>query len=288
MLGSVCTSIGSLLNRSAGRARPNSSSQHSPGQCRSPSRGQGAVSPNRGRRSSNWNKNAQKSLDFERALGPAELFPKLANETTPGKTRVTPRSPSKVSTETSGADSSCSEAGQEVASFLTSFPGTLPPKSHLAAIFPAKEQEEEYEVQVLTEEPDSDLEEEEEDEEEVEIAEERGEKEKEVQEEWLRLQLEELERVQRVAKEKDKTGRKGDFMSKLLLILFSAIIFYVSDVMIPFAEDRLINLDPQVRALKNLFKKQKQLKKEAKRKQSSEGSEGPSKKFRLDELLQDT
>ena len=118
----------------------------------------------RGRRSSNWNKNVQKSLDFDHKQMPA--VERLAAETTPGKSSrssLAARSPAR--SQESGGDTSSSETGQEVASFLSTFPGPLP-NPHLTAIFPGvgeKVEEEEGEVHVLTEDPDSDDEEEEED-----------------------------------------------------------------------------------------------------------------------------
>ena len=106
----------------------------------------------------------QKSLDFDHKQMPA--VERLAAETTPGKlsrSSLAARSPAR--SQESGGDTSSSETGQEVASFLSTFPGPLP-NPHLTAIFPGvgeKVEEEEGEVHVLTEDPDSDEEEEEED-----------------------------------------------------------------------------------------------------------------------------
>ena len=106
----------------------------------------------------------QKSLDFDHKQMPA--VERLAAETTPGKSSrssLAARSPAR--SQESGGDTSSSETGQEVASFLSTFPGPLP-NPHLTAIFPGvgeKVEEEEGEVHVLTEDPDSDDEEEEED-----------------------------------------------------------------------------------------------------------------------------
>ena len=114
----------------------------------------------------------------------------------------------------SGGDTSASEAGREVASFLTTFP---------AINAEDKEEEEDFEVHVLTEEPDSeDLEEVEEVEmegveEEVEVAAETvhrrssrvmglGEQEKD----FRRLQEEERRSTLERAREKDPGGTKGE------------------------------------------------------------------------------
>ena len=50
-------------------------------------------------------------------------FSQIANEKTPGKTKI--RTPGCPTTNSDSGDTSASEAGQEVASFLTNFPGHL-------------------------------------------------------------------------------------------------------------------------------------------------------------------
>ena len=186
--------------------------------------------PGRGRRSSNWNKNVQKSLDFEHKQLPA--VERLAGETTPGKSArgsLAARSP--VRSQESGGDTSSSETGQEVASFLSTFPGPLP-NPHLKAIFPGVGEKvvEEGEVHVLTEDPDSDAEEEEEEEDDCDEGGE-GEAEPAAGEAPRRLPrggggggkdflgLQEEERQARLARwrEKDPMGVKGRQLSSALV-----------------------------------------------------------------------
>merc|ERR1712181_107842 len=87
-----------------------------------------------------------KHLDFDRApQAPVDHFSQIANEKTPGKTKIlTPGCP--TTTNSDSGDTSASEAGQEVASFLTKFPGDLQPSKD--------EEDTSFSVHVLTEEPD--------------------------------------------------------------------------------------------------------------------------------------
>jgi len=286
LLGGLATVV-TLLARSAGRCRPNSSlaggGRASPGQASpargapSPSRPSTSSSIGRGRRSSTWSRQVQRSLELEpRSLDfdlpsppTAEPF-HLANQTTPTRKGREGREGAVLGTD-SGGDTSASEAGREVASFLTTFP---------AINAEDKEEEEDFEVHVLTEEPDSeDLEEVEEVEmegveEEVEVAAETvhrrssrvmglGEQEKD----FRRLQEEERRSTLERAREKDPGGTK-------------VAVFYIGDEIIKFAEDRLVKVVeecPRVTALRNLYMKQQQ-----KRKRGQEGPDQTAKRARLE------
>merc|ERR1719319_642703 len=290
LLGGLATVV-TLMVRSAGRCRPNSTlagggrpSTASPGQA---SPGRGAPSPSRpstsssigrGRRSSNWSKHVQKSLeleprslDFDLPSPPTSETFHLANQTTPKRKGREGREGAAPGTD-SGADTSASEAGREVASFLTTFP-TINAED--------KEEEEDFEVHVLTEEPDSeDLEEEVEEaemedvEEEAEAAAETvhrrssrvvglGEQEKD----FGRLQEEERRSTLEKAREKDPGGIR-------------VAVIYIGDELIQFAEDRLVTVVeecPRVTALRNLYMKQ-----QLKRKGGREGSGQAAKRARLE------
>ena len=142
-------------------------------------------------------------------------FSQIANEKTPGKTKI--RTPGCPTTNSDSGDTSASEAGQEVASFLTNFPG------HLEPLTKGEEEDTPFSVHVLTEEPDDDqnleAEEEEEeqeeavDEEEVEIAEGQRRSSRVASgselKDFFRLQTEEFERTVLKAREKDPTGDRG-------------------------------------------------------------------------------
>ena len=155
-------------------------------------------------------------------------FSQIANEKTPGKTKI--RTPGCPISNSDSGDTSASEAGQEVASFLTNFPGHLEPLS--------KEEEEgaSFSVHVLTEEPDDDQNSEAEEEEEETIGGTANEEEVEVAEgqrrssrvasgsevkNFLRLQTEEFERTVLKAREKDTSGERGNIglQSTLSLII---------------------------------------------------------------------
>ena len=154
-------------------------------------------------------------------------FSQIANEKTPGKPKI--RTPGCPATNSDSGDTSASEAGQEVASFLTNFPGNLEP--------PSKEEEEDtsFSIHVLTEEPDNDqhseteLEEEEvkdgaTNDEELEIAEGQRRSSRvasgtEVKD-FVRLQTEEFERTVLKAREKDPSGGRGIFLVLQLKLLF--------------------------------------------------------------------
>jgi len=293
------TASPSRIVRSAGRARLNSNLSGCPSPshgrsptCGSPSRLSRGRSPTcgspsrlqpaspsrptsasnsigRGRRSSNWNKNIQKHLDFDRPQAPMDHFSQIANERTPGKAKI--RTPGCPTTNSDSGDTSASEAGQEVASFLTNFPGNLEP--------PSKEEEDtSFSIHVLTEEPDDDqnseaeLEEEEvidgaTNDEELEIADGQRRSSRvasgtEVKD-FLRLQREEFERTVLKAREKDTSGEKVP-------------VFFVDDAIIEEVGDNLIVVKPKderLTALKNIY-----MKVQEKRKASPNQGSGPLSK----------
>ena len=159
-------------------------------------------------------------------------FSQIANEETPRKPKI--RTLGCPTTNSDSGDTSASEAGQEVASFLTNFPGHLEP--------PFKEEEDSaFSVHVLTEEPDDDQnseEEEEDDDEEETIGGAPNEEEVEVAEgqrrssrvgsgseikDFLRLQTEEFERTVLKAREKDPAGERGNYLqpfSFMMIFIF--------------------------------------------------------------------
>merc|ERR1719319_825876 len=172
----------------------------------------------------------------------------------------------------SGADTSASEAGREVASFLTTFP-TINAED--------KEEEEDFEVHVLTEEPDSEELEEEVEEAEMEDVEEEAEAAAETvhrrssrvvglgeqEKDFGRLQEEERRSTLEKAREKDPGGIR-------------VAVIYIGDELIQFAEDRLVTVVeecPRVTALRNLYMKQ-----QLKRKGGREGSGQAAKRARLE------
>jgi hypothetical protein len=164
-------------------------------------------------------------LDFEHKLGPAELFPQLATETTPGKgsrSRAVARSPARNTATDSGGDTSCSEGGQEVASFLNSLSDGIP-NTIVSKIAKDKVQNPPVIVHVLTEEPESDVEDEDEltnaevpkeDEEEIEIVDNNRKTTRATtaaEKDYFKLQREEYDRIRTVAKKKVDAS-KGEYI----------------------------------------------------------------------------
>merc|ERR1719481_1076043 len=274
--------------RCSGRGRPNSSLSSPPSVCRSPAR-PGAASPSRptsigrGRRSSNWSKNAQKSLDFDVSKhNPVEVL-QATNESTPGKPRPRPgpsheaRSHWSNSAGEESGDTEASEGGQEVASFLTSLEGVIrtePDSTEArepgAAGPQADKAEQEYIVHVLTEEPDTDqegeeeaMEDEQEETEEVEVAEgaKKHTKKEAAVKDFIKLQAEEYERIKELAKDKKVDSNR-------------VLVLSISDSMVEHIQDRLAKQSTKLQALKNLYKKTKK----QKRKKSIQLSEVPYKK----------
>merc|ERR1719222_1130160 len=216
--------------------------------------------------------NIQKHLDFDRPQAPMDHFSQIANEKTPRKPKI--RTPGCPTTNSDSGDTSASEAGQEVASFLTNFPGQLEP--------PSKEEEDTFfSVHVLTEEPDDDQNSEAEaveeatdgaaNEEEVEVAEGQRRSSRvasgsEVKN-FLRLQKEEFERTVLKAREKDPFGEKVP-------------VFYVDDAIIEEVGDNLIVVKPKderLAALKNVYMKVQEKRKAA----PTQGSGPLAKRARL-------
>lgn len=157
-------------------------------------------------------------------------FSQIANEKTPGKAKIW--TPGRPATNSDSGDTSASEAGQEVASFLTNFPGDLQPSK--------EEEDTSFSVHVLTEEPDDDQNsegEEEDDGEEETIGGAPNEEEVEVAEgqrrssrvgsgseikDFLRLQTEEFERTVLKAREKDPAGERGTYLQP-----FSCMMIFI-------------------------------------------------------------
>lgn len=197
----------------------------------------------------------------------------MSNEKTPGKSRI--RTPSLQNANSDSGDTSASEAGQEVASFLSNFPGYLEPSK--------EEEDAPFSVHVLTEQPDDHQDSAaEKEEEEKSIYEEQNVEEVEVAEgqrrssrvasgleikDFLRLQAEEFERTVRKAMEKDPTGDRVP-------------VFYVDDAIIEEVGDNLIAVKPKderLTALKNVY-----MKVQEKRKAKSQGSGPLAKRARLE------
>ena len=219
-------------------------------------------------------------------------FSQIANEKTPRKPKI--RTPGCPTTNSDSGDTSASEAGQEVASFLTNFPGQLEP--------PSKEEEDTFfSVHVLTEEPDDDQNSEAE-EEEVEEATDGAANEEEVEiaegqrrssrvasssevKNFLRLQKEEFERTVLKAREKDPFGEKGNNGLKSTLLFDNNLslpvpVFYVDDAIIEEVGDNLIVVKPKderLAALKNVYMKVQEKRKAA----PTQGSGPLSKRARL-------
>lgn len=237
-----------------------------------------------------------RSLDFDLPSPPTSEPFHLANQTTPKRKGREGREGAAPGTD-SGADTSASEAGREVASFLTTFP-TINAED--------KEEEEDFEVHVLTEEPDSeDLEEEVEEAEMEDVEEEAEETEAaaetvhrrssrvvglgEQEKDFGRLQEEERRSTLEKAREKDPGGIRGEqdlckiqnrFVSEFQPFVFAVAVIYIGDELIQFAEDRLVEVVeecPRVTALRNLFMKQ-----QLKRKGGQEGSGQAAKRARLE------
>jgi len=271
--------------RSAGRGRLNSNPRtgcSSPSHCGSPSRGPAVSSPScRGRRPNNLNKNVQKSLDFDHKFGPKELFPGMCGETTPGKGAVT-MSPVRAMVSDSSGETSCSEGGAEVASFLSqsdklcnSMEATILPKVDTDRIV------DEAAIHVLTEEHDSDREDEMDDCSDLEVMRETENEEMEVvdkghlqvyEKNFIDMQMEEYVRIRAVAKEKNVDPSK-------------VLIINIGDDMAESIEDRLVvpasKESLRIAGLKNLYKKHQMAKLEAKRKKSDKSNDA-SKKIKLE------
>ena len=167
-------------------------------------------------------------------------FSQIANEKTPGKSKIW--TPGCVTTNSDSGDTSASEAGQEVASFLTKFPGDLQPSKD--------EEDTSFSVHVLTEEPDDgqNSEAEEEDDKEEAIGGAPNEEEVEVAEgqrrssrvasgseikDFLRLQTEEFERTVLKAREKDPAGERGNYLQPFSLMIICLFQFQSSMWMMP-------------------------------------------------------
>ena len=217
-----------------------------------------------------------------------DLFSQMSNEKTPGKSRI--RTPSLQNANSDSGDTSASEAGQEVASFLSNFPGYLEPSK--------EEEDAPFSVHVLTEQPDDHQDSAaEKEEEEKSICEEQSVEEVEVAEgqrrssrvasgleikDFLRLQAEEFERTVRKAREKDPTGDRGIGLNSSLKSQYSVSVpvFYVDDAIIEEVEDNLIAVKPKderLTALKNVY-----MKVQEKRKAKSQGSGPLAKRARLE------
>ena len=215
-------------------------------------------------------------------------FSQMSNEKTPGKSRI--RTPSLQNANSDSGDTSASEAGQEVASFLSNFPGYLEPSK--------EEEDAPFSVHVLTEQPDDHQDSAaEKEEEEKSIYEEQNVEEVEVAEgqrrssrvasgleikDFLRLQAEEFERTVRKAMEKDPTGDKGIDLNSSLKSQYSVSVpvFYVDDAIIEEVGDNLIAVKPKderLTALKNVY-----MKVQEKRKAKSQGSGPLAKRARLE------
>ena len=217
-----------------------------------------------------------------------DLFSQMSNEKTPGKSRI--RTPSLQNANSDSGDTSASEAGQEVASFLSNFPGYLEPSK--------EEEDAPFSVHVLTEQPDDHQDSAaEKEEEEKSICEEQSVEEVEVAEgqrrssrvasgleikDFLRLQAEEFERTVRKAREKDPTGDRGIGLNSSLKSQYSVSVpvFYVDDAIIEEVWDNLIAVKPKderLTALKNVY-----MKVQEKRKAKSQGSGPLAKRARLE------
>ena len=215
-------------------------------------------------------------------------FSQMSNEKTPGKSRI--RTPSLQNANSDSGDTSASEAGQEVASFLSNFPGYLEPSK--------EEEDAPFSVHVLTEQPDDHQDSAaEKEEEEKSIYEEQNVEEVEVAEgqrrssrvasgleikDFLRLQAEEFERTVRKAMEKDPTGDKGIDLNSSLKSQYSVSVpvFYVDDAIIEEVGDNLIVVKPKderLAALKNVYMKVQEKRKAA----PTQGSGPLSKRARL-------
>ena len=215
-------------------------------------------------------------------------FSQISNEKTPGKSRI--RTPSLQNANSDSGDTSASEAGQEVASFLSNFPGYLEPSK--------EEEDAPFSVHVLTEQPDDHQDSAaEKEEEEKSIYEEQNVEEVEVAEgqrrssrvasgleikDFLRLQAEEFERTVRKAMEKDPTGDRGIDLNSSLKPQYSVSVpvFYVDDAIIEEVGDNLISVKPKderLTALKNVY-----MKVQEKRKAKSQGSGPLAKRARLE------
>jgi len=276
----------SRMVRSAGRGRLNSNPRtgcSSPSHCGSPSRGPAVSSPScRGRRPNNLNKNVQKSLDFDHKFGPKELFPGICGETTPGKgavncNRGVTMSPGRAMASDSSGETSCSEGGAEVASFLSQSDklGNFMEATILSKVDTDRIVDEAT-IHVLTEEHDSEREDELDDCSDLEVMREMENEETEVvdkghlqvyEKNFIDIQMEEYVRIRAVAKEKNIDSSK-------------VLIINIGDDMAESIEDRLV-VPPskeslRIAGLKKLYKKH-----QAKRKKVDKSSDA-SKRIKLD------